>query len=98
LTGEPDPWPAPRKPTSTPPPPPTRGPSKPVDASFNPLATAIGVFTAIAIPAAVVGYTRPGGSNGEIIVIGVLVALIIGLIAGVWVAARDGRIWRGRQL
>ena len=69
-----------------------------MDVSFNPLATAIGVFTAIAIPVAVVGYTRPGGSNGKIIVIGVVIALIIGVIAGVWVARRGGRVWRGPQL
>jgi hypothetical protein len=96
LTEEQDPWPAPGEPGPTPPP--TRGPSKPTDVGFNPLATGIGVFTAIAIPAAVVGYTRPGGSNGKIIVLGVLIALIIGVIAGVWVAARGGRVWRGPQL
>jgi hypothetical protein len=100
LTEEQDPWPAPDEPGPTvgPIPAPVRGPSKPTDPNFNPLATAIGVFTAIAIPAAVFGYTRPGGSSATIVVIGVLIALAVGVIAGVWVAARGGRVWRGRQL
>jgi len=95
LTEEPDPWPA-GEPGPTPPP--ARGPSKPTDPGFNPLATAIGVFTAIAIPAVVVGYTRPGGTNSTIIVLGVLIAIIVGVIAGLWVSARGGRVWRGPQL
>jgi hypothetical protein len=78
--------------------PPPRGPSSPPDARFNPLATAIGVFAAIAIPIVVVGYTRPAGANATIIVIGVVVGLVAGVLAGVWVERRDGRVWRGPQL
>jgi hypothetical protein len=96
LTEEPDPWPPPGEPGPTPPPP-SRA-SKPTDTRFNPLSTAIGVFTAIAIPAFVVGYTRPGGSNSTIILLGVVIAIVIGVIAGLWVSARGGRVWRGPQL
>jgi hypothetical protein len=78
--------------------PPPRGPSAPPDLRFNPLATAIGVFAAVAIPVVVVGYTRASGPNGMIIAIGVIAGLIVGLIAGLWVAHRGGRVWRGPQL
>jgi hypothetical protein len=96
LTEEQDPWPPPDE--SGPTPPPARGPSRPTDPAFNPLATGIGVFTAIAIPAFVVGYTRPSGTNTTIIIVGVLVALIVGVIVGLWVSARGGRVWRGPRL
>jgi hypothetical protein len=56
------------------------------------------VFTAIAIPIFVVGYTRPSGVNTAIIVIGVLIGLVAGVLAGVWVDHRNGRVWRGPQL
>jgi hypothetical protein len=62
------------------------------DLKFNPLATGIGVFTAIAIPAVVLGYTRKAGPDDTIIVIGVLAGLLVGIFAGVWVAARGGRV------
>ncbi len=78
--------------------PPPRGPSAPPELRFNPLATAIGVFSAVAIPIVVVGYTRPAGSNSAIIIAGVLVGLIVGVLAGVWVAHRDGNVWKGPQL
>jgi hypothetical protein len=78
--------------------PPSRGPSAPPDLRFNPLATGIGVFAAVAIPMFVIGYTRASGPNGTIIVIGVGAGLLVGLIAGLWVAHRDGRVWRGPQL
>jgi hypothetical protein len=56
------------------------------------------VFAAVAIPIIVIGYTRPSGSNGTIIVIGIAAGLIIGILAGLWVAHRGGRVWRGPQL
>jgi ABC-type antimicrobial peptide transport system permease subunit len=65
---------------------------------FDPLATAFGVFVAIAIPAVVIGYTRPSGKNGTIIALGIVVGLVLGVLAGLWVARRDGRIWRGPRL
>jgi hypothetical protein len=56
------------------------------------------VFTGIAIPFVVVGYTRAAGVNGTIIAIGIAVGLVAGVIAGSWVARRHGRIWKGPQL
>jgi hypothetical protein len=56
------------------------------------------VFTAVAIPVAVVGYTRPSGVNTSIIAIGVVVGFVVGVLAGVWVDHRNGRVWRGPQL
>ena len=52
----------------------------------------------VAIPIVVVGYTRSAGPNNTIILIGVAVGLLAGIIAGIWVAHRDGRVWRGPQL
>jgi len=56
--------------------PPARGPSTPPDLDFDPLATGIGVFAAVAIPIAVVGYTRSSGVNGTIIAVGVVLGLL----------------------
>jgi hypothetical protein len=78
--------------------PPASGPSKPPDPRFNPLATAIGVFSAIAAPAVVFGYTRSSGPDDTIIVVGVLVAIFVGILAGVWVAHRGGWVWRGPRM
>jgi hypothetical protein len=78
--------------------PPARGPSTPHDLRFNPLATGIGVFLAIAIPVVVVGYTRAAGPNGLIIGAGIVIGLVAGLLVGLWVANRDGVVWRGPQL
>jgi hypothetical protein len=78
--------------------PPSRGPSSPPDLRFDPLATGIGVFAAVAIPIVVVGYTRSAGPNDAIILIGVAAGLLFGIIAGIWVAHRDGRVWRGPRL
>ena len=75
-----------------------RGPSAPPTLRFDPFATALGVFAAVAIPIIVIGYTRPSGTNAVIIVIGIAAGLVVGIIAGMWVAHRDGRIWRGPQL
>jgi hypothetical protein len=65
---------------------------------FDPLATGLGVFAAVAIPIVVVGYTRPAGVNTTIIVVGVVVGLLAGFLAGLWVAHRGGVIWRGPRL
>jgi hypothetical protein len=73
-------------------------PPKPQDIRFNPVAAGFGVFTAIAIPVIVFGYTRASGPNTTIIVIGIVVGLVVGLIAGLWVDRRGGRVWRGPQL
>jgi hypothetical protein len=65
---------------------------------FNPLATGIGVFAAVAIPIFVFGYTRPAGVDTTIILIGIGVGLAAGLLVGLWVDHRGGRVWRGPQL
>jgi predicted benzoate:H+ symporter BenE len=65
---------------------------------FDPLATAIGVFFAIAIPVFVLGYTRPTGTNVTIIVIGVITGLAAAVVVGIWLAGRDGRVWRDPRL
>lgn len=77
---------------------PARGPSAPPDLSFDPLATGLGVFFAVAIPIVVLGYTRPAGVNGTIIAVGVVAGLLAGLIAGRWVDRRGGQVWRRSRL
>lgn len=78
--------------------PPGGGPSAPPNDRFNPLASAFGVFAAIAIPVVVIGYTRPSGVDGTIIVIGIVLGALPGFLAGLWVASRGGQIWRGPRL
>ena len=78
--------------------PPPRGPSTPPSVRFNPLATAIGVFAAIAIPIVVVGYTRPAGANTTIIVLGIAIGIVAGALAGIWVEHRHGEVWRGPHM
>jgi hypothetical protein len=80
--------------------PPRRPPglSTPTDPNWNPFGTGVAVFTGIAIPIVVVGYTRASGPNVLIIVIGIALGLIAGLIAGLWVDSRGGRVWRGPRL
>ena len=78
--------------------PPPSGPSAPPDLRFNPLATAIAVFAAVAIPIVVFGYTRSSGVSTAIIALGVIVGLVAGLLVGLWVDHRDGHVWRGPQL
>jgi hypothetical protein len=65
---------------------------------FDPLASGIGVFFAIAIPVVVVGYTRPAGVNGVIIALGIIVGLIAGVLVTIWLVHRDGNVWRGPRL
>ena len=78
--------------------PPLRGPSAPRDPDFDPLATGLGVFAAVTIPIVVVGYTRSSGVNGTIIVVGVVLGLLAGFLAGLWVARRGGQVFRGPRL
>jgi high-affinity Fe2+/Pb2+ permease len=72
--------------------PPPSGPSTPPDLRFNPLATGIGVFAAVAIPIVVVGYTRASGPNTTMIWAGVIAGLLAGLVVGLWVSHRGGRV------
>jgi hypothetical protein len=78
--------------------PPARGPSAPPSLRFDPFSTALGVFAAVAVPCVVIGYTRPAGKSGAIIALGIVFGLALGILAGLWVARRDGRVWRGPQL
>ena len=78
--------------------PPPRGPSTPPGLDWDPLATGIGVFAAVAIPITVVGYTRSSGVNGTIIAVGVVIGLLAGFLAGLWVAHRGGRVYKGPRL
>ena len=77
---------------------PPKGPSTPPDLQFDPLATGFGVFVAIAIPLVVLGYTRPSGPNDTIIGLGIVAGLLVGQLAGIWVAHCRGHIWRGPRL
>ena len=74
------------------------GPSAPRSLRFDPFSTALGVFAAVAVPFVVVGYTRPSGTDGTIIALGIVLGLALGIAVAVWVARRDGRVWRGPQL
>jgi hypothetical protein len=78
--------------------PPAQGPSAPPDLSFNPLAVGIAVFTGVAIPIVVVGYTLRAGPSTLIIALGVVVGLLAGVLAGIWLARRGGQVWRGPRL
>lgn len=78
--------------------PPERGPSAPPNLRFDPFAAGLGMFTAVAIPIIVWGYTQSNGPDVLIIVLGVVIGLLAGVIAAVWLAARDGRVWRGPRL
>jgi hypothetical protein len=66
--------------------------------SIGPFAGGFAVFTAVAIPIVVFGYTRAAGPDDVIIGIGVIVGVLVGVIAGLWLARRGGRVWRGPQL
>jgi hypothetical protein len=74
------------------------GPRTPPTLRFSPGATGCAVFTGVAIPIVIVGYTRASGVNVTIIVIGIAIGIVAGVIAAAWVAARGGRIWKGPQL
>lgn len=73
-------------------------PSRQQEIRISPLGGGFAVFTAVAIPIVVFGYTRAAGPDDVIIGIGVVVGLLIGLAAGLWLAHRGGRVWRGPQL
>jgi hypothetical protein len=77
--------------------PPVRGPSAPPTLRFDPLATGLGVFVAVALPIAVVGFTR-ATVDTAVIAAGVVAGLLAGVLAGLWVASRGGEIWRGPRL
>jgi hypothetical protein len=68
------------------------------DLTFNPLATGIGVFTAVATPVAAFGLSLSGHLHTLIPGVGVVAGLLSGLAAGLWLDRRDGRVWNGPQL
>jgi hypothetical protein len=55
------------------------------------------VFVAVAIPIIVVGFGLRG-PTATITILAVLIGLIAGVLAGLWVDHRGGRVWRGPQL
>jgi len=71
-------------------PPPERGPSAPPRTQFEPVATGLGVFFAVAVPIFVVGYTRTAGPDTLIMALAPAVGLIAALLVGVVVAHRQG--------
>jgi hypothetical protein len=73
------------------------GPSTPPDIRFDPVATALGVFVAVSVPIVVVGFAR-GGASLLVGIIALVIGIGAGVIAGIWVAGRDGKVWRGPQL
>ncbi len=77
--------------------PPVSGPSAPPTLNFDPFATGLAVFAAVAVPIVVVGFTRATVSPA-IIAAGIVAGLLAGVIAGLWVSARGGEIWRGPRL
>lgn len=73
-------------------------PSARPDLTFKPLPAALGVFTAVAGPVVFVAVSRPAGVSILLVGIGVLAGLLAAVAAGLWVAARRGRVSSRRQL
>jgi ABC-type Fe3+-siderophore transport system permease subunit len=78
--------------------PPRRGPSAPPDLRFDPFATALGVFLAIAIPFLVAAYSQSGTTSTVLVVAGIVIGLLVGILVGLWVADRDGEVWKGPHM
>jgi hypothetical protein len=68
------------------------------DLTFNPWATGIGVFTAVAAPVAAVGLSLSGGLHTPVALGGVALGVLSGLVVGLWLDRRGGRVWNGPQL
>ena len=68
------------------------------DLTFNPVATGIGVFTAVTAPLAAVGLSLSGELHKVVTGAAVVLGLLSGLVAGLWIDRRGGRVWNGRQL
>jgi hypothetical protein len=68
------------------------------DLTFNPLAAGIGVFTAVAAPVSAVGLSLSGQPQTLVAAGGVVLGLLSGLAAGLWLKRRDGIVWNGPQL
>jgi NO-binding membrane sensor protein with MHYT domain len=68
------------------------------DLTFNPLATGIGVFTAVAAPVAAVGLSLSGRMYTLLPGAGIVLGLVSGLAAGLWLGRRGGKVWNGPQL
>jgi hypothetical protein len=79
--------------------PPASGPSAPPSPRFDPFATAIGVFAAIVIPVVVIDYeVNHGHVDGDVLAIGIVAGLVVAFLVALWLARRDGQVWRGPQL
>jgi hypothetical protein len=66
-------------------------PSARADLTFPPLATAIGVFLAVASPICFLGIARSEGTNVVIVALGIVVGTVVAVAAGLVLAARGGR-------
>jgi hypothetical protein len=73
-------------------------PSARPDPTFRPVPAAIGVFTAVAAPIVFYAVARAGGTDVTVLVVGLGVALVAAVAAGLFVAARGGRVTDRRQL
>lgn len=67
-------------------------PSARADNTFSPVPAGLGVFTAIAGPIAFAAVARDTGTNVLLLVIGLGAGALAGVIAGLWLASRGGRV------
>jgi hypothetical protein len=61
------------------------------DTNFSPGPTGFAVFLGVAAPIVFVGVARAGGTNVLIVVIGLVVGVIAGVAVAAWIDARGGR-------
>ncbi len=64
-------------------------PSARPDTTFRPGATAIGAFTAVALPIVLYGITRQPGADGWTIGVGILAGLVVGLLVALVLLRED---------
>lgn len=68
------------------------------DLTFNPVAAGVGVFTAVAAPVSAVGLSLSGHLHGLLTGGGIVLGLVTGLGAGLWLDRRGGKVWNGPRL
>jgi hypothetical protein len=56
------------------------------------------VFLAIAIPFFVAAYSQSGTTSTLLVIGGILIGLLVGILVGLWVAGRDGEVWKGPHM
>lgn len=67
-------------------------PSARPDTTFSPVPAAIGVFTAVAGPIVFAAVARDTGTNVLLLAIGLGAGVLAGVIAGLWLASRGGKV------